>query len=250
MVRMHFSESEILQNVTTRRLLTPLDAAAEKQLTSDGASAKLIAAIKAGNYAVPAETASALARAAWERDAVIAREKAADEKVMADRLRLAAISGDMLRAFDGKLVRRKGGSLEPCALSELGQVQYVVLYYSASWCAPCRQFTPKLVDFYNKTKAKHPEVEIIFVSHDHNASAMEAYMNEEQMPWPAVRFDQIDKGINKYADEGIPWLVIFDRAGAPVQPPKEDPNHPRPHRGLMAEETLEFLVQQENQGGR
>jgi thiol-disulfide isomerase/thioredoxin len=43
----------------------------------------------------------------------------------------------------------------------------VALYFSASWCKPCREFTPKLVELYNKKKAEGEDFEVrpLFRSH-------------------------------------------------------------------------------------
>ena len=251
MVRMRIPESEILKDVQARRLLTPLNAAAEKQLTSDGASAKFLETLKTGDFAVPLNEALALERTAAEHNAAIAREKAADERAFADRYRPSAAqslpaSVDMLRMLDGKLVHREDNTLKPFDTSELRKVHYFAFYYSALWCGPCRQFTPKLVEFYKKTKAQHPEVEVIFVSNDRSASAMEKYMNEDGMPWPAIRYDLIDNSVKKYATNGIPWLIILNDAGVPVFPQSGDAQNPLPRKWSSPEQTLQILAKLEN----
>lgn len=94
---------------------------------------------------------------------------------------------------------------------ELGRKKYVFVYFSASWCPPCRTFTPKLVDFYKQNK-KSGDFELLFVSSDQNAQDMKAYMKKYKMPWIGVTHGskaakEIEK---KYAGNGIPCLVLLN----------------------------------------
>lgn len=43
------------------------------------------------------------------------------------------------------------------------------VYFSASWCAPCRQFTPVLAKFYEEMNKKGKKFEIVWVSRDNSA---------------------------------------------------------------------------------
>ncbi len=114
----------------------------------------------------------------------------------------------------GHLVALGDGHVKPFDAATLSGVKYWAFYYSASWCPPCRAFTPKLVEFYKTFKAQHPNFELIFVNHDEDADAMEAYMKTDSMPWPAVRFDDIGSTqANKYCGPGIPDLVLVDEKG-------------------------------------
>jgi nucleoredoxin len=71
------------------------------------------------------------------------------------------------------------------------------------------------VAFYKKHVATHPEFEILFVSYDKSAPAMESYMRDMQMPWPAVTYDKLagKEALKKYAGSGIPCLVVVDETG-------------------------------------
>ena len=71
--------------------------------------------------------------------------------------------------------------------AQLGQKKYVLLYFSAHWCPPCRQFTPLLVNYYNQL-GENRNTEIVFVSSDQDKKSMEHYMNEAKMPWPALQY--------------------------------------------------------------
>lgn len=113
-----------------------------------------------------------------------------------------------------RLVAREGKSVKRFRESKVPQSDYIAFYYSASWCPPCKAFTPKLVDFYNKTRSKHDNFELVYISSDSNEDAQEKYMVDYEMPWPAVKYgDAKDKMVREYAGSGIPCLVVVDRDG-------------------------------------
>jgi nucleoredoxin len=115
----------------------------------------------------------------------------------------------------GDLVTSQNGITRPYLDAEFEKKKLIGIYFSAYWCGPCRKFTPNLVSFYNKNAAAHPEFEILFVSNDKTAPAMESYMRDMQMPWPAVSFDKVagNEALRKYAGSGIPCLVVVDETG-------------------------------------
>ena len=117
--------------------------------------------------------------------------------------------------LNGKLVALRGKAALPFAAPDLPQAKYIALYFSAGWCGPCHQFTPALVKFYNEMKPKYPGFEIVFMSCDMGANAMEKYMAEMSMPWPALRFSaaKTDRALTKYAGPGIPSLVLLNEKG-------------------------------------
>ncbi len=94
----------------------------------------------------------------------------------------------------------------------------VGLYFSASWCGPCRQFTPQLAEFYQRVNKKGKKFEIIFVSQDNSAESFVSYY--EKMPWLAVPIDTVaeiaDSLSRQYRMKGIPHLVLLDGYDASV----------------------------------
>jgi nucleoredoxin len=94
---------------------------------------------------------------------------------------------------------------------KLDSKEYILIYYSAHWCPPCRAFTPELVKFYNENEDK-ANFEVVFVSSDKSENDMKEYMKSTSMPWIAVNFKEIGKsGIKKFAGQGIPCLVLLDK---------------------------------------
>jgi nucleoredoxin len=115
----------------------------------------------------------------------------------------------------GDLVTSRNGILQTLNDQPLENKKLYALYFAAKWCPTCRKFTPQLVEFYNRVAPTHPEFEVVFISSDRSAPAMEAYMRDAQMPWPALKYDQIaeKQGLLKYAGNGIPCLVVVDSTG-------------------------------------
>lgn len=106
---------------------------------------------------------------------------------------------------DGTLLR--SGVQKPVPLEEaLGGKEFVLLYASAHWCPPCRQFTPMLANWY-KTAREH--VEIVFLSADHDENGFQSYFRTH--PWMAVDFDDDARESLMAAIKvsGIPRLVVL-----------------------------------------
>ncbi|CAM9580751.1 unnamed protein product [Ectocarpus sp. 4 AP-2014] len=92
----------------------------------------------------------------------------------------------------------------------------VAFYFSASWCGPCRKYTPQLAALYTRAKAQHKAFEVVFVSLDGDEESMDRY--HAGMPWPAVPYDHpfredfaSSKGVNS-----VPRLVVTGRRGQEI----------------------------------
>jgi nucleoredoxin len=87
----------------------------------------------------------------------------------------------------------------------------VALYFSASWCPPCRQFSPLLKQFYKN--AQDLNFEIVYISSDRSLQEFQDYY--ATMPWTAIPTDaasahyknELAKSLNI---RGIPALVVLD----------------------------------------
>jgi nucleoredoxin len=225
MLRSGYSSDSVQREIASRRAMEPLDASAEKNLLQAGASPALIAALKSGAYAIAPSQVDAVKAdlaAKAQRRAAQAEESRKLDTVYQSHVaeaRAASPSTPTANAIaplvKGDLVSSKNGVLSPYLDQTFEKKKLVGLYFSAHWCPPCRKFTPELVAFYNRNAAAHPEFEIVFVSSDKSAAAMEAYMRDMQMPWPAVSFDKLrgKDGLRKYAGSGIPCLVVVDGTG-------------------------------------
>ena len=124
----------------------------------------------------------------------------------------------MAKAVEDKLVVPSGNRLVEFKSDAASTPEYYAFYFSAHWCPPCRKFTPKLVDFYNRNHRANSNFEIIFVSSDRSEKDMLKYMKEARMPWPALDFNKKHQSgdITRYAGSGIPCLVVVDKNGKVV----------------------------------
>lgn len=148
----------------------------------------------------------------------IAKLSLADQKFLSEQASSVATSGatgaKIIKSLTGELVKVVNGKVKKMELEQPATIKYLAVYYSAHWCGPCRAFTPDLVDYYNRTKAEHPEIEIVFVSSDRSEEEWENYMLEEKMPWYAVQFRKAATSrLKDYGGPGIPCLVLMTPDG-------------------------------------
>lgn len=98
--------------------------------------------------------------------------------------------------------------------SKLLNKPLVGLYFSASWCPPCKAFSPILKTFYQANKEN---IDIVFVSSDRSLEEFEAYY--QTMPsWYAIPADakaaEIKNDVaTRLKIQGIPTLVILNAQG-------------------------------------
>ena len=86
----------------------------------------------------------------------------------------------------------------------------VLINYWASWCAPCRQETPGLIDLARDYRYKG--LSIVGVSMDEGGKrAVESFMNEFHMPYPVLMPDLTSPSVP--AVEALPTTVLVDRNG-------------------------------------
>jgi len=112
----------------------------------------------------------------------------------------------------GKLVDADG---KPFASATIDDAKVYAFYFSASWCGPCRKFSPSLIEFVNKVAKDNPHLATVLVSNDEKPEDMLAYMKEEKMPWPAFSLASLRESpiLMGLAANSIPHLVVLDRHG-------------------------------------
>ena len=101
---------------------------------------------------------------------------------------------------------------EELSLSQLvGQTDYVLLDFWASWCRPCRRFIPVLKEIYVGQPEGH--LQILSCSVDQDKREWLKALEEEQMPWLQMREDEAHPCADKYKLQFIPYTVLIDREG-------------------------------------
>lgn len=116
------------------------------------------------------------------------------------------------KALNGNLLKLEGKSLKKFELANQPK-KYFVFYYTASWCGPCQQFTPSLVEFYEKNKNEN--FELVLITSDQDEESMEDYAKDKKMPWPQLKLKkaQAFKKEFQHGVTGIPSLIVCDTKG-------------------------------------
>jgi len=102
------------------------------------------------------------------------------------------------------------GSPEKFLASEELKDKYLMLYASAHWCPPCRAFTPKLSETYNKLKAERDDFELVFVSSDRDEDAFNEYFDTMSFCALPYEYREAKATISKtFEVRGIPTLIML-----------------------------------------
>jgi thiol-disulfide isomerase/thioredoxin len=124
---------------------------------------------------------------------------------------------DLLKAFKGNLQRwnAEEEKLENVDAAYLADKEYLVLYFSASWCPPCVWFSPILEKFYRHHAAPR-RFEVILVGNDRSEEAHDRYVAKLDPSYPVLKYDaELESdALMQYAESlSLPGLRVIDRNG-------------------------------------
>lgn len=114
-------------------------------------------------------------------------------------------------ALKGNLIDDRGNPVD-LGTREGGYPKYYMFYYSASWCPPCRSYTPEVVRMAKRMRSE--SFTVILVPSDHSLEDEIAYLKDYRMPWPGLKWrDKAYPGIPRNPGGGIPAARLVDAEG-------------------------------------
>jgi nucleoredoxin len=119
--------------------------------------------------------------------------------------RIANALKDVMVDAEGKSVAKE----------DIDQQTVFALYYGASWCGPCRSFSPGFVEYVNSVAADNPKLTVVLLSNDEQDADLFKYMKDEKMPFAAVPMSAMSSSgvLMSYLQGSIPQLTLVDRYG-------------------------------------
>mmetsp|Transcript_1141 Transcript_1141/g.703 ORF Transcript_1141/g.703 Transcript_1141/m.703 type:complete len:347 (+) Transcript_1141:36-1076(+) len=136
--------------------------------------------------------------------------------------KVAELNSSMARYFPGHLLSKaKGSSPVSVPTSNLLAGKITLVYFSAHWCGPCRNFTPQLANFYTNIIQANAhfksQIEVVFCSADHSEEDFKGYYRD--MPWLAIDYEEEarEQLMGMFQVNGIPRLIVFGTNGQVLQ---------------------------------
>lgn len=248
LLRQQTAETEIIKEVSQRKLLLPLNEEAVAELKNSGATDALITSLKAPGMALTQAQLQAEANRLKKQGELTAKKiaeteaaHAALEKQKRNPTAVVPSTLNLHEMLDGRLIRNDDGIIRNIEAADIQEARIFAFYHSAMSNGQSRAFTPVLVSAYKEIKATYPEFEIIFVSNDRDEFNMKRYIKDYKMPWPAVRFDAIDASVQQWAGSSIPWLAAVNEKGHPLTLNAKDKQYSDPVKVLDA---IRYILKQ------
>ena len=122
-------------------------------------------------------------------------------------------------SLKGKLIELKDGKAEDAKISP--DVDYYVLYHSASWWGGCKAVTKQLVSLNEKNikLGDKKKFQLVLVDYDRTPEGLVKYLKSSKINWPAIKLDQ-KKNLKKLVSLGetgfIPNIVLIKPDGSMV----------------------------------
>jgi len=92
-----------------------------------------------------------------------------------------------------------------------GKEKYILLDFWGSWCAPCRELTPSMLNLYAKYGSS--KVNIIGIANDDKESALN-YIKGQKIPWINILDSfELSPISRKYKVSSFPSYILIDSSG-------------------------------------
>ena len=103
---------------------------------------------------------------------------------------------------------------QPISISDYaGKGKYVLLDFWASWCGPCRNENPNVLQLYNRYKNKG--FEIVGISLDTGKEAWVKAISDDKLTWPQMSDLKYWESVaaKQYSVSSIPHTILLDKDG-------------------------------------
>ncbi len=129
----------------------------------------------------------------------------------------AALHSCYVSMLGPELLLNKSGVVTKVSTASLRK-SIVAILFSASWCPPCKTFTPQLAQFYASIRASGRRFEVIFLSLDREERSFSEYFLNHH-PWLAIPYSCSARTTvpSYFKVQGIPSLIIFDWNGQVIE---------------------------------
>jgi nucleoredoxin len=220
MLRSGYSNEAVLRELAARKFADTLDLTLEKELLKAGATQPLVEALRSGTYQASASEVAIAQEHAEAAQARVTTESAGPQAWNTaphpNLHREEQQAGTMYDHLKDDLVYWHEGTLVPFDNAALEKKKFYLLFFSAFASKEGRQFTPRLVEYYNRVAPRHPEFEVVFFSADRSQFAMENYISQTSMPWPAVAYDKRSgkaAAVRSNLIQQVPRLFLVNASG-------------------------------------